>query len=472
MARASTSAVPWPSAVPRAGEAARLTVAALALYAAFALGTFPADLHPADTRYTPIGGWGNLLPLWGCFALSVVAWHAAGADKRSGLWAVVGAAAASLLVGWPILTADPREYILLAHAEALGLDPLRAPYGSVAAMAEFPPMRMAAYPRLLDPYGPAFWALMRLWAVFPWQAGIWAWRAAMAGLYVGTARLWLGAVPSWARRGFLAAYGSPFAALSLAGGAHNVMLVLALAALALRLADSSPALWRDLALGGALGLMLSFTLLGAGVAAGLWGLVLGRRGARSAALSAAVAAAVFLLGYAAYGGTPLAALHDWVSPHGQSRQVFVSLASAFGAWPGGALADTLTRAAAALAAFGLVIAALAVIPAAARAGRRDTLAWALPLAAALPLAFVGSVMPWYALPALTLAAALGNPRPGQALVPYAVSYGGAIPLLLVRHVPGALGIVSWGLVAATAAAYALSRAASRARPLPAGLVKG
>lgn len=421
---------------------------ALFLYLAFCLLTLPASFHPLSAGPVLLFGDRAYWPAWILFGVSVVLWTqgARFLPDDLGRWAgrlLVVVAAVSLLAGWPDLSSDPREYILLAHAQALGLNPLARPYGAIAAMQSFPPMRQARYPNLLSPYGPAFWAIDRLLGYLPWRMALFAWRAAMAALYVVTGRMLLRLAPLRSRL-LLVAYVSPFAAISLAGVGHNVLLTLFALIAALWVIRFVRSPWTTGLFGGLLlGLAPSVSLLGASSALALWFVLSVRRGREAGWLAAIVALAVFAGGYAFYGGTVFTALHNWISPHGQASQVFLSLGSAFGAFPGGHIGDVFTKLAAALAGFSLIALVLFAIPKAVRAGDDRTLGLALAVSAWLPMVLVNSNMPWYPLAGLLFAALFGAGSLIWLWLPFAATYGGSLLVNLTRPTTVHYGEITW-----------------------------
>lgn len=428
---------------------------ALLFYLAFCLLTLPASFHPLASGPVFLFGDRMYWPAWALFGVSVALWTfgAHALPERFVRWVpllVVLLAVISLAVGWPDISADPREYILLAHAQFLGLNPLFAPYGSIRAMQLFPPMRRAGYPDLLDPYGPAFWALDRFLGYLPWQAALWVWRAAMAGLYVLTGRVLLSLAPTrW--RLFLMAYVSPFAALSLAGVGHNVMLVIACLVAALWVIRFVRAPLVTALLGGVLlGLAPAVSLLGASSALALLTVLYVRRGRTVGVLAGALALFVFEGGYVVYGGTVLTALHNWISAMGQASQVFLGLGSAFAAFPGGHLGGELTKLVAAGAGFALVALCLFAAPKALRAGDDRKLGLALSLAALLPMALVNSNMPWYPLTGLIFAALFGSEGAIWVWLPFEATYGGALLANLMKPTTVHYGDITWILLGAMA----------------------
>ncbi len=430
-------------------------IVALFLYLAFCLLTLPASFHPLAAGPVFLFGDSAYWPAWILFGVSVALWTLGARFLPKGFerWAgrlLILLAAVSLLAGWPDLTTDPKEYILLAHAQALGLNPLFHPYGSIPAMASFPPMRQAGYPNLLNPYGPAFWALDRLLGALPWRMALFAWRAALASLYVVTGRMLLRLAPSrW--RPLLMTYVSPFAALSLAGAGHNAMLVLFLLVAALWVIRKVRSPWATGALGGLLlGLAPAVSLLGASSALALLVVLYVRRGREAGTLAIALAFAVFAGGYALYGGTVLTALHNWVSSDGQASQVFLGLGSGFAAFPGGHLGGVLTKLAAAFSGFGLIALCLFTIPKAAREGDDRKLGLSLAAAAWLPMAFVNSNMPWYPLAGLLFAALFGQTAAIWPWLPFAATYGGSLLANLLRPTTFHYGEITWLLLACVA----------------------
>lgn len=310
-------------------------------------------------------------------------------------------AVSSVFVGWPMLTADPREYILLAHAETLGLDPLRAPYGSIKAMAAFAPMRLAAYRHFMNPYGPAFWGLMRVLGVLPWQLGLWAWHVFCAVAYVASAYVLL-RLHGRGRAGLVAlAWVNPVVAVLMVGAAHNTVVVVLPLAVSALLTLYGRTEWRTVAAAALAALAVGVSLVGLGVAVGLVATAF-RSGWRRGVGAALVFGAVLTALYAPYGPVWKGILNDF-GPSGQVDQSFISLAAALHlglSWYWVAVVWLIVVVGAAW--FGLKIVVLDV-----QRGRGAGVLTSLAVLGLLPLLPVTSVMGWYVIPSM----AFGVRRP-------------------------------------------------------------
>ena len=413
-------------------------VAGLALYGGGCAASVPVALHPemGAAAKDPVFWTATYLWTAGCALTTAGLWWTRSWWTGRRVMALAAAfAAMSVAVGWPILSADPREYVLLAHAETLGLNPLRAPYGSIAAMGSFLPMRLAGYPHLLDPYGPVFWMLMRVLGVLPWGAALWVWHGACALAYVGGT--WL-VVRLYGRRqaGLVAlAWCNPVTALLMVGAAHNTVLV-ALALFGAAYLARGAGGWQGPAAAGLAAVGVCVNLVGIGIAAGLVAYAF-RRGGRAGALSVGTFLVAFTALYAPYGPA-WRAFTNMLSPAGQMHQAFISLVAGLTlVLPHGAAGIVWMACAGLGALVGWRLVAIDLQ----RAARQRALE-VVAMLGLLPLLCVASVMGWYVVPSM----AFGARRPAWVVAGATfawLSAAGGFQLLGVRQGHLTVTAVAW-----------------------------
>jgi hypothetical protein len=376
-------------------------------------------LGAGGTRFMQLSGIGGPLPSWVLGPFAGVGWRldgpllcvllgtmiaaylvllrfSAGISARAGLGAIA-ALHASFLVAPPLLSSDVFNYIDAGRLHALyGLNPYLAAPAARAADVAFP-FTGAPWTHSASVYGSGFEALASLLAPLGAAGELWALKALAALASLGCVALVWACARRLQRPPLHAAmlYGlNPLVLVLGVGGAHNDLLMVLLALLAVWLIVASRARLALTALAGAVAVKLTALLL-----APFLLVAAGARSRQAAAAGLAAAALVAAGTFALFGAAPLhavATLGAGGAQHvGELRSLPGFLAGYLGIGPIGSLVRALLCAACLLA-----VGTLALL------ARRGRIPWLTAACWALLALLVCSTRlePWYTLWLIPLAA--------------------------------------------------------------------